>query len=403
MNRSQPTEIFNLQTRTVRTIGLLAFLAIFAAILFSAFRLESLPGLSGTASGDFDIFYTVARLALQGRLAEAYDLASFQQAQIDLEQTVHRMTWTYPPPYNLFLAPLGVFGREFAYLVFTAISLGAMLLVLRQLSGQYLGLVLFAALPPILISLRTGQNGCLTAALAGIVCLFLLRGKDGWSGLFLGVLVIKPHIGLGLGIWCLFSTRIKALGAAALTILALSAVTTLAFGAGIWGIFLAATHEASTFLREGSYPAFRMSSVYGSLVSFDVSFDTAFLVQGATALLGLAAIVFVARKSDLRSGLAAAMFITPVFTPYFFDYDLALYAPAFGLLLPLLDTPGRRIFLLPMVGLAWVAGGTGLVQNTLGAAEGSIGGATVAGMAAGLLSLLVLVALHRPSKQGAAS
>ena len=116
------TEVYGLRPASLRLLAGLVLLALLAAILFSALGVERLPGFAGTVFSDFDLFHSVARLTVEGRLAEVYDYETFFAAQGELGGPVHDMTWTYPPPFDLVLVPLGFVGAGPAYLAFTLAS-----------------------------------------------------------------------------------------------------------------------------------------------------------------------------------------------------------------------------------------------------------------------------------------
>ena len=391
----EASTVYGLRPSSLRVLLLLAVLSLVAAIAFSAIGVERLPGLAGTSSGDFDVFYAVARLTLEGRLTEAYDLQSFQAAQRDLGVSVHEMTWTYPPPFDLVLAPLGFLGSETAYLVFTLGSFVAYLFALHRLSGRYFTLALLAAVPATLIALRTGQNGCLLAAMAAMTCHCILSNRSTAAGAVLGLMVIKPHLGLGLGIWSIFALRwVMALMAVIVAATAFSASLRI-LGPSVWDAFVAATKEAGGLLAEGRYPHFRMASVYASLRSLGVEAGPAFTAQIASACVGLFGTALAAIRLNARAGLAVALFMAPSVSPYMYDYDLVIYGPAFALLLAELDRDGQRFKAVPAMALAWIAGGTGLVQNTRGAADGAMAQTTFAGIAALLLGVYVFGVLWR--------
>ncbi len=384
-------KIFGLNPGSVRLLAAMSVLAMLAAIAFTILGVESLPTLSGGEDGDFDIFYSVARLAAEGRITEAYDVDALVAAQEEFGGPVHRMTWTYPPPYNALLAPLSGLSADTAYLVFAGASMALFLFALGKLAGPYHGLALAGALPAVLFSLRTGQNGCLTAAILAFACLWILRRDECRGGVLLWLLIIKPHVGLGLGLWCLTRARWRILLATALTGVCASIFTTAFLGIEVWSSFLSATVEAGARLRDGEYPAFRMTSVYSTVASLGFTHQAALTLHLVGTLFGAVAVGYAALRLSLRSGLAIALFATPLFSPYFYDYDLALYATAFALILPELDAARRRPVVIPAIFLAWVAGGTGPLQNTRGAAAGLVDAVSFAGPAALSLVILLLI------------
>ena len=390
MDEDHASMPFGLAGATLRLLLALACIGMAAAVFFSVTGVQSLPGMHGTSAGDFDIFYTVAQLAQQGRLDEAYNVESLMAAQADLGHEVHRMTWTYPPPFDLVLMPLAFVSQTAAYLIFSVVSLGVLLVGLRMLSGAYLGPVLLASLPAILVSLRTGQNGTLTAALITLGCVFVLQNRQKLAGVTYGALIIKPHLAIGVGLWCLFQWRPVIVVSAILFALAMCGASLMVFGPEVWKVFLASATDTGDRLGSAEYPAFRMGSLFAALTSLGVSPSSALLIHASTAVAAFAGVALVAKFMEPRIGLAAAILFTPLFSPYIYDYDLVLFAPAMALLLPELDRQGRRGFALPIIALVWIAGGTGFVQNMRGAAAGAVDGVTLAGFATVALAGLVL-------------
>ncbi|MEO1678874.1 MAG: glycosyltransferase family 87 protein [Pseudomonadota bacterium] len=393
--------IFGLKPATVYALAGLSVVAMLAAIAFELMGLQSLPGLSGSEHVDFDMFHVVAQLALEGRVTEAYDLDAMLAAQHEMGGVPEHMTWTYPPPFDLLIAPFGALDRNLAFLLFTGASLALYLWTMLRLAGPMTGLALLGALPAAMMALRNGQNGCLTAGLIGLTCLALLRGRSGRAGIPLGLLVIKPHVALGLGLWALAAVRVRALLVALGTALMACLAATVALGTEVWVAFFDAIGVAGSQLEGGAYLNFRMASVFATLTSFGVEASVAMTAQLGTTLCTLAALVWVARRWPLRPALAIALLATPLLVPYLYDYDLALYGIAMALLLPELELRGRQAAALPLLVLGWIAGGTGLVQNARGAAEGLVAPVTGAGIAASALLLLALAVLRpreaRPS------
>jgi hypothetical protein len=384
---------FGASAVTLRLLGALAVVALLGGAALNLAGATGLAALSGVSASDFDMFHVVARLALAGRIEEAYDLDAMLAAQIAMGGVPSPMTWTYPPPFDLALAPLGLLGRDTAYAVFAVTSLALYLGGVARLAGRHSGAVLFAALPAAVMSVSSGQNGLLMAGIAALACGAALRGRDGRAGAVLGLLVVKPHLGLGLGVWCLAAGRWRMLAAAAAVAALACAASVAAFGADLWGVFLAATGEAAAQLAAGAYPAHRMASLHAALTSLGLPHGTAIALQAAAGLAAAAAVAIAARRLAPRRALAVALFATPLFSPYLYDYDLALYGPALALLLPELDRAGRRALVLPAGALAWIAGGTGLLQNARGAEEGLVAAVTGAGFAALALAVLAAAAL----------
>lgn len=325
------------------------------------------PALAGQAPRltDFDVIHLAGRLAWEGRLGEAYAAEAFAPLQERLGGGGSFMPWTYPPPFDLLAAVLALMPVWLAYAAFTLPTFGAFLLVLRRLSGGRFPLALLAVLPVVYITIRCGQNGFLSAALIGSFALLALRGSR-WAGLPLGLMVVKPHLALGLGLYLLLSRRWGwALQAAAVAALA-CLLSLLAFGPGAWAAFLGALRESKAFLESGTYPLYRMSSLYAGLRSLGLDPGVALAGQlmGCAGGMGMIAVA-VLRRWRADRALAAAILGSLTVSPYLYDYDLAVLGIALALIAPDLVAHWPRRTALALLTLGWIAGGYGFLGTAV--------------------------------------
>ena len=310
---------------------------------------------------DFDAFYVVGIMAQDGRIAEAYHLPNLVEAYRTHSGLESFMPWTYPPQFDLIVALLPALPRGLSYLVFTGLSFLAFLWVLHRLAGVYLPAVLAATLPILYIQLACGQNGFLTAAILGWMALWVTEGRRG-AGLALGLMVIKPHMGIGLGLWALVRGEWRLLAQAVGVTLASGLLATLVFGPAVWGAFRGGVAEAAGFLEAGLYPFFRMTSLYAGLHRLGVDPGLAMAAQITLALVAVSAVIWFARRAPLRHALAMACAGTLLLSPYTYDYDLTLLAVAFALVARDLFDRARLREILGLMALVWVAGGWGLAR-----------------------------------------
>ena len=311
---------------------------------------------------DFDAFYIVGQLFHEGRITEAYSSEVMAEIQHALVGHDGFMPWTYPPQFDLITLLLPVLPRGIAYAVFTGVTLGAYLWVLQRIAGARLVWILIALAPPIYVSITIGQNAFLTGALMGWFCLASLAGRTaaGWP---LGLLVIKPHLGVGLGVHVLFAARWRVLAVAVAVVIASTILATLVLGADIWAAFLGGAAQASEALRAQFYPLFRMTSIYAALQTLGVSPTVALWAQAVAGIAACGAIaVAVHRGVPVAHTLAMACFTSALISPYLYDYDMVV--TGIGLALVAGDVVARtavyeRFLLLALV---WVAGGWGMIH-----------------------------------------
>lgn len=320
---------------------------------------------------DFDAFYVVGLLIHEGRLAEAYRLQTLVAAYREFAGADGFMPWTYPPTFDLVVAALPLLPRGLAYMAFTGGTFLAYVWVLHRLAGPRLALVLWATLPALLIQLACGQNGFLTGALVGWLCLTLRDGRrPGTAGIPLGLMAIKPHLGLALGLWALARGRWDVVGAAVAVGLAFGLVATLAFGPASWADFRTGVAEAATYLALGDYPLFRMTSLYAALHRFGVDPQFALAAQAVLALAACAAVIIAARRLALHHALALACAATLMISPYTYDYDLTILGVALALIARDLTAAARAAEMILMAALLWVAGGWGLLRSLMNHGQG---------------------------------
>ena len=376
----------------VGVLGLIALKAIYFSGIFQHGATRTLV--------DFDVFYVAGTMAWHSGFDRAYDLAAFMREQHRLLGASDNLPWSYPPLFGLVAAALAPMPEWLAYAGFMATTLAAFLFALVKLGGRWPVGPLLIAFLPVVINIAAGQNGFLTAALIGLTCWGLLSGRS-WAGVPLGLLVIKPHLAVGLAIYVLLDRRWTVIGVAALTVVATSALAALVLGPSVWPAFLAAAGTAGHNLALGLYPMFRMTSPYAALRTLGLAAPAAMLAQVAVALTAIGGIVVAIRRLPARFALGFAVFASLLISPYCYDYDLPALAVALALLLPGLAVAGKaeRVLLYLLIAGASLFGmvGTGLVAAGW-TARGS-GLPTVAGL---LLLLALMLAARMLNRHRAA-
>jgi len=191
-------------------------------------------------------------------------------------------------------------------------------------------LLLALAFPAVLINVGHGQNGFLTAALMG-GALVLLDRRPIVAGMLFGLLVYKPQYGLLLPVVLGVSGRWKCFAAAAVTVVALTAATTLTFGASVWQAFLDSTQFTRTVvLEQGNTGWYKIQSIFAWARMWGAPISYAYALQGAAivALAALLARLWRSNAAPYPLQAAALCVATILATPYSFDYDMMLLAPA---------------------------------------------------------------------------
>jgi alpha-1,2-mannosyltransferase len=312
----------------------------YATILLVMLALASVGWIAASHGGldplgkplgtDFLSFWAASRLALGGQPSLAYQAAAHAAA----EQSVfpgHRLGYAaffYPPTYLLVCLPL-------ALLPYLA-SLGAWLgatgwacwKVVRGVLGEAAGgqVVLLLAFPGVFANIGHGQNGLLTTALFGGAALCLERRPIA-AGIMIGLLSVKPHLGLLAPFALILAGRWRTAWAAAATALAALALAGSVFGPETMRAFLDASALARATLAHGLVGAQKMASAYAAVRLLGGGEAAAWAAQALTA--GAAALLLArvcrARPGGLAEGVALAS-ASLLATPFLLDYDLMILA-----------------------------------------------------------------------------
>jgi len=324
---------------------------------------------------DFSNVYAAGTLVNEGKAATAFDpaLEYAREREIFGNDTLF-YGWHYPPFFLFAASALALLPYGLALTVWQAMTLGLYLLMIRgivapspRLPGEGRGdvtagslwLLLALAFPSVLINVGHGQNGFLTAALLG-GALVVLDRRPLLAGILLGLLVYKPQYGLLLPVVLGVSGRWRCFAAAAATVVVLAIATTLIFGMPVWHAFAVFSEfTRKVVLEQGDTGFFKIQSIFAWARMWGAPIPLAYAVQGFATLGIAAALAWLWRSPAAYPLKAAALCIgTILATPYSFDYDMMVLAPAIAFLaadglrrgfLPWEKTALAALWLVPLV------------------------------------------------------
>jgi hypothetical protein len=312
-------------------------LGIFVAAYLGLIAL-SLPGFvdpRGKPVGyDFIAFWSAAWLALQGRPEAAFDwqaLAAAHQAAVPALRPFYLFLWHYPPTFLLMILPLGCLPYLAALVVFLAGSIAAWAALIRRIVPDRSYWIAAAAMPAGLINLFHGQNGFLTAAIAGFA-LLLLERQPLVAGMLIGLMAIKPHLAILFPIALVASGNWRAFAAAAVTATLFSLVSVAAFG---WDTLAAFVHDmpsAGCLIDQGFLPWGMMPSPYVFALALGAPHSVAWALQGTGALTAMVGVWMAWRSPTAPLAARAAVLLTGalLISPYIFYYDMTWAGLAVG-------------------------------------------------------------------------
>ena len=275
---------------------------------------------------DFANYWIASKLALEGRVL---DLFSGQDIYFARMQEVFGHgypwhNWSYPPHYLLLVMPFGLLPYVASGIVFQLATLAlflhaASLARAPEARGYWLLL-----LPFIVCNLHLSQNGFLTAALM-LYGLSLRFRRPIIAGVAIGLLTIKPQLGLLLPILLLLERRWQTIAAAALTAAASVALSALLFGADAWTGYVTQNLPYQTIVMTdfGGFFLIIMPSVYGAARSLDLDAATAMELHLLVAALAFTAFLYLAwRLAIPEARNLCLLFATFCIVPYTLLYDL---------------------------------------------------------------------------------
>lgn len=276
---------------------------------------------------DFLSFWTAGHMLQAGE--PVYDMAAHIAAQrAYFAQNGAYTAFFYPPSFLPFCWPLGLAGYFPALAAWLAMTGAACLFAVRRWTERtgltQRPLLLFAAFPPVLITVTHGQTSFLVAALLGLGAL-LVRDRPWLAGVLFGLATVKPQFGLLVPIVLVLTREWRVVGGAAAGAAALALASTLAFGPQIWSDWLHVSGAAQAAMAEGAVGFAKMQSLFTAARLLGVPTGLAYALQG---LLTLAVALIVARASrgrryDLSLG-ALLLAGAPLTTPFVLDYDMVL-------------------------------------------------------------------------------
>jgi len=284
-----------------------------------------LPSEGQTDGYDFMAFWSAAVMALDGRAATAYEFESLgliQQTIFPLDVGLY--PWLYPPSFQLLLMPLGLLPYLLAYLIWTLGTLGFLCAVLWRFVPHRSALLVLLAMPLTDRAFATGQTSFLTTALLGLFALALER-RPARAGFWLGLVTVKPQLGVLAPIALLVDRRWTTIAAAGVTALALGAISVLAFGTTAWLNFFDSMSWISQTLADSPNVLAVIASPFSTLRLAGVGLETAYALHIAVAIAAALLVAWVWwRPFAIDLKLACLIAAAALISPLHHDYDLMI-------------------------------------------------------------------------------
>jgi alpha-1,2-mannosyltransferase len=324
----------------VRLVAAALLIASAAGFLFLVVTAHGSVDLQGRPLGtDFSNVYAAGTFVNEGNVAAPFDpMQQFERERAIFGDDTQFYGWHYPPYFLFIASALALMPYGLALAVWQTVTLGLYLLVIRTITAdlsaanrgdRFLWLLLALAFPSVLINIGHGQNGFLTAALMG-GALVVLDRRPIFAGILFALLIYKPQYGLLLPVLLGISGRWRCFASAAVTVIALTIATTLAFGTSVWHAFAEFSEFTRTVvLEQGNTGWYKIQSVFSWVRMWGAPVPFAYVLQAIITLAIAIALARLWRRTASFPLKAAALCLgTILATPYSFDYDMMVLVPA---------------------------------------------------------------------------
>jgi len=276
---------------------------------------------------DFITYFAASKMALNGHAAQAYSVTAIAKVEHAIvPASAETFAWYYPPTFYLVVWPLALMPYFLALFVFLGLGLAAYVIVLRKVIRGPQAMWCLAGFSGLWLNLLQGQNGFLTAAVAG-AALLAMEEQPALAGVLVGLMAIKPHLALMFPVALIAARMWKTLAVAAVTTAVFLGLGTGALGLATLKACLGSFGTARMYLEDGSLPWVKMPTVFAMLRTAHVPVAAAYAVHVLVALGATLAVWRVwSRSTDWKLRGAALMTATFLVSPYIFDYDMAWLA-----------------------------------------------------------------------------
>jgi len=307
--------------------GIVLGAGLLAAYLLSVAWQAPFPrDVNGYALGrDFLNAWVYGREAWSGEAGRYYDIRLYNQHLAALTGWDYpAQQWSYAPHFMLVMAPFGLMPYLPALALWTALSLLALLVVVPVTADRRFAWPVLVLAPAGVFCWISGQASFLLLALLIGIWRNLDR-RPLLAGMLLGLLTVKPQLGLLFPLMLVLTGRWRVVFAAAATTLALAGATALLWGVDLWRLYLTvgAPMQELVLSRPTNVSYAFMPTLYMNARLLGASSGLAYGLQVLAALAAAGAVAWTYRRPrDPLLSYAALMVAGLVATPYLMSYDL---------------------------------------------------------------------------------
>ena len=303
---------------------------------------------------DFNNLWSGSRMALGGHVDWLFDPELYrQELRRTISEDIPNHEWSYPPSVLLIGIWLAKIPEFYAYILWTLGSILLLFAAVKTLKIPLMPSLAIVLSPAVFYNALYGQNAALTGALL-LAGLTLAPRRPILAGICIGLLTIKPQLGILIPFLLIASGNWKTIWSAGLTTITLVVATGLAFGFDVWEGFFTQTQPLMRAIMEASHPQAyhtNATTIFVAARSLQLSLPVSYLIQGIGTLACIITAMRIWHKNyeiDHNIRVAITCVLTFLATPYAYTYDLVAvnaaiaifyvlkpdlkYAPLFGLI-----------------------------------------------------------------------
>jgi arabinofuranan 3-O-arabinosyltransferase len=288
---------------------------------------------------DFLNFWMAARASWAPDPQRFYDLATYQAEVASIVGPGYLgQVWSYPPSIMLIAAPFAGLPYLPALALWTVLGPLILFVAIRSwIADRRLQIALLLS-PAAVFCLISGQFAFVATAI--ILNVLRLRQSRAWlAGALLGLLTLKPQLGLFFPVMLLAARDWRVIGGAIASAATIAAATAIAWGVEPWLAYwsLGMPTQSRVLSDAQVLGGPFMPTVFMNLRSAGVAAAVAGWAQAAAALVAAALIAWRFRKQPSADDWSAnALFLAAALfgTPYLMSYDTLPLTAAVLLALP---------------------------------------------------------------------
>lgn len=302
--------------------------------------------------GDFILFWAASKQLIHGHIYDIYNTAAHDAVMQSAHALSHpyKLPFLYPPSMLFFIWPWAFFTYTLSY---TLWSLTAPFITAKTLSilCRNWSITAFAFVSPqFCISLVTGQTGLLIALILTLGFYYIEKNPF-VSGLFFGLLIIKPHVAFLVPLGLIFMGRWRTIIGMMTSAICMVGLSLCVFGLDAWIRFFEYSHMMQDSILHNVALCQIFITLFGFLSVHHVPFSTALWLQ---IIFSSTIIMFVFYKikkgKNIKNNLILCLTASPLCTPYLLHYDLTyMMIPAIWMINTAIETkflPWEKLLLI---------------------------------------------------------